>query len=173
MEEKIIEDYMHLKAELYGELIPRSLANALVSEANWIGRGNCMSGEDIGIFVEVGDIVYLDYGQAYLNEMGYQHFGLVLAISEKKALVCPMTSNAHTYANAYDFDINPFGKKNLYPLPGIIDGLCKQSVLFLNDMKFINTARIIEKKAHIDVKSSLFRKIQLRIMAILFGGNIV
>lgn len=63
---------------------------------------------------------------------------------------------------------NPEGKKNLFPLPGIIDGLCKKSVLFLNDMKFVNTARMIEKKAHIDVKSPVFRKIQLRIMMLLF-----
>ena len=39
---------------------------------------------------------------------------------------------------------------------------------FLNDMKFVNTARMIEKKAHIDVKSPVFRKIQLRIMMLLF-----
>ena len=38
----------------------------------------------------------------------------------------------------------------------------------LNDMKFVNTARMIEKKAHIDVKSPVFRKIQLRIMMLLF-----
>lgn len=169
MEEKVLKDYMQLKAEVYEGLVPKSIDSALLSEVNWIGRGNCMSGEDVGIRVEVGDIVYMDYGQAYLNEMGYQHFGLVLAICEKKALVVPMTSNAKTYANAYDPEENPKGKKNLFGLPGIIDGLCKKSVLFLNDMKFVNTARIIEKKAHIDAKSATFRKIQLRIMMILFG----
>lgn len=173
MEEKVVADYMHLKAEVYEEILPASLSNALLSEANWLGRGNYMSGEEIGIFVKVGDVVYLDYGQAYLNEMGYQHFGLVMAICEKKALVVPMTSNVKTYGNAYDSSNNPIGRENLFPLPGVIDGLRKPSVLFLNDMKFINTARIIEKKAHIDVKSALFRKIQLRLMAILFGTKMM
>ena len=149
MKETVLQNYMQLKTEVYESIIPKSIEHAILSEANWLGRGNLMSGEDVGFFVEVGDIVYMDYGQAYLNEMGYQHFGLVMAISEKKALVIPMTSNAKTYANAYD-------------------GLCKKSVLFLNDMKFVNTARMIEKKAHIDVKSPVFRKIQLRIMMLLF-----
>ena len=169
MEEKVLKNYMQLKAELYEGIIPKSLESAMLSEANWIGRGNCMCGEDVGIHVRVGDIVYMDYGQAYLNEMGYQHFGLVMTICEKKALVIPMTSNAKTYANAYDPKNNPYGKKNLFGLPGIIDGLCKQSVLFLNDMKFVNTARIIEVKAHIDVKSTIFRDVQLGVMRILFG----
>lgn len=169
MEEKVLQNYMQLKAELYEGIIPRSIESAMLSEANWIGRGNCMCGEDVGIHVRIGDIVYMDYGQAYLNEMGYQHFGLVLTICEKKALVIPMTSNEKTYANAYDPKSNPNGKKNLFGLPGIIDGLCKQSVLFLNDMKFVNTARIIEVKAHIDVKSATFRDVQLGVMRILFG----
>lgn len=168
MKETVLQNYMQLKTEVYESIIPKSIEHAILSEANWLGRGNLMSGEDVGFFVEVGDIVYMDYGQAYLNEMGYQHFGLVMAISEKKALVIPMTSNAKTYANAYDPESNPEGKKNLFPLPGIIDGLCKKSVLFLNDMKFVKTARMIEKKAHIDVKSPVFRKIQLRIMMLLF-----
>ena len=136
MKETVLENYMQLKTEVYESIIPKSIEHAILSEANWLGRGNLMSGEDVGFFVEVGDIVYMDYGQAYLNEMGYQHFGLVMAISEKKALVIPMTSNAKTYANAYDPESNPEGKKNLFPLPGIIDGLCKKSVLFLNDALF-------------------------------------
>lgn len=168
MQKNILDDYMYYRSEVYETLVPNNLESALLSESNWIARGSYRCGEEIGIHVQVGDIAYLDYGQAYLNEMGYQHFGLVLAINERKALIIPMTSNARTYANAYDEIVNPEGKKNLFGLPDIVDGLFKKSVLFLNDLKFINTARIIEIKAHLDPESALFHKIQLRVMRMLF-----
>lgn len=164
----LFDDYMYYRTEVYETLMPNNLESALLSESNWIARGGYRSGEELGIQVKVGDIAYLDYGQAYLNEMGYQHFGLVLSINERKALVIPMTSNAKTYANAYDEIDNPNGKKNLFGLPDIVDGMFKKSVLFLNDLKFINTARIIEIKAHLDPESALFHKIQLRVMRMLF-----
>lgn len=70
MKETVLQNYMQLKTEVYESIIPKSIEHAILSEANWLGRGNLMSGEDVGFFVEVGDIVYMDYGQAYLNEMG-------------------------------------------------------------------------------------------------------
>lgn len=168
MKENVLENYMHLRAQVYETLLPKNIESAMLSEANWIGRASYMSGEDIGIYVQPGDIAYLDFGQAYLNEMGYQHFALVVALCEKKALVIPMTSNNKTCCHAYDYKTNPKGKKNLFAL-GDVDGLFKKSVLFLNDMKFINTARIIDVKAHIDVKSAIFRKIQLQMLSLLFA----
>lgn len=170
MKQNVLENYMQLRAQVYEDLLPKNMESAMLSEANWIGRGTYMSGEDIGIYVNVGDIAYMDFGQAYLNEMGYQHFALIVALCEKKALVIPMTSNHQTCTNAYNYKENPNGKKNLFALPEI-DGLFKRSVLFLNDMKFINTARIIDVKAHLDVKSAVFRKIQLQIMALLFASK--
>lgn len=168
MQNKTLDDYIHSRTEFYETLVPNNLESAMLSEANWIARCCYKSCEEIGINAKVGDIAYLDYGQAYLNEMGYQHFGLIISINAGKALVIPMTSNAKTYANAYDEYDNPTGRKNLFSIPDIIEGLCKKSVLFLNDMKFINTARIIEIKAHLDPESALFHKIQLRVMRMLF-----
>lgn len=168
MNEIVLENYMQLRNQVYEELIGSNVDNAMISETNWIARGNYPSGEEAGIKVRVGDVVYMDFGQAYLNEMGYQHFALVIAICEKKALVVPMTSNIKTCENAFDSE-HLKGKKNLYCYPGIIDGLNRKSVLFLNDFKFINTARIIDVKGHINVKSNDFIKIKGRILQIVSG----
>ena len=50
-------------------------------------------------------------------------------------------------------------KRHLMRLPEI-EGLNKSSVLFLNDAKWINSARVIDVKAHIDPNSYLFDKIK-------------
>ena len=102
----------------------------------------------------------------YLNEMGYQHFGLVMAISNRKAFVIPLTSNPVTYQKAYDPVENPRGKKNLMRI-GLVDGLRKDSVLFLNDCRFINTARVINITTHIDPASDLFQEVEARLKEVL------
>ena len=155
------QDYLSAKANVYRKLQKHNYENNLISETNWVLRSRYGCGEECGINVEVGDICYLDYGQSYLNEMGYQHFGIVMAIYQKKALVIPMTSNKETYDKAYDKFDNPKGKRNLMRI-GAIKGLNKPSVLFLNDMRFVNTARIIRIQAHLSRRSSLFKSIQAR-----------
>ena len=49
-------------------------------------------------------------------------------------------------------------KSHLFAL-GEIPGLYKESCLFLNDAKWINTARIIDVKGHIDPKGKQFQQI--------------
>lgn len=161
-------NYMRYRKELYAPLVSSSLPNSLISEANWIVRGRCRSGEDLGIRLKPGDICYLDYGQAYLNEAGYQHFGLVITVYSHKALVVPMTSNKAQYASAYDEKENPRGKRHLMRI-GALPGMAKPSVLFLNDMKFINTARVIDVKAHMDENSVLFLRVKNRLLRIISG----
>ena len=68
-----------------------------------------------------------------------------------------MTSNPQTYRKAFTNE-----GTYLFPL-GTIEGLYKESVLFLNDAKFINTARIIDVKAHIPVDSEMFLKIKSKL----------
>ncbi|MEF9967143.1 MAG: hypothetical protein RR766_01430 [Longicatena sp.] len=135
----------------------------LVSDANWLLRSQYTSCEQLGIDIRPGDICYIDYGQAYLNEIGFQHFGLVLSIYQKKAFVIPMTSNELQYKTAYDLIDNPSGKRHLMRL-GCLPGMNKPSVLFLNDCKYINTARIIDVKAHLEISSPCYQKIKKRII---------
>ena len=46
---------------------------------------------------------------------------------------------------------------------GKIRGMNKYSVLFINDAKWINTARIIDVKSHLDKNTNLFREIKERV----------
>lgn len=158
---------MRSRNVFYSTLMPEKVEEAMVSENNWISRGQCSSGDELGIQVSPGDICYMDFGQAYLNEMGFQHFGLVISIWQLKALVIPMTSNENTYENAWDYQENPYGRRNLMRI-GTVCGLLKPSVLFLNDMRFVNTARVIDVKAHLDVDSALFQAIEQRIYMHVF-----
>lgn len=161
-------DYMASRKKVYDVLMPVQCRHAIVSEANYIVRGHCACGDEIGIRVHAGDICYIDFGQDYLNECGFQHFGLVLRIIAHKALVVPMTSNPHTCALAYDAADNPQGRTNLFFL-GRPSRLRKPSVLFLNDVRFINTARVIDVTGHISTESALFHRVSDRLKKMLFG----
>lgn len=111
--------------------------------------------------ITIGDVCFIDFGQAYQYEAGFQHFGVIMNIINNKVLVVPMTSNPETYNKA-----NP---SNDYPLPqlfqlGLIAGLHKESVCFLHDAKFINRARIIKVQGHINPDSLLYRQLRQRLI---------
>ncbi len=162
------QKYLKHKRNVYTHIDDKSIDANMVSEANWILRNKYMSCESFGVNARTGDICFIDFGQAYVNEIGYQHFGLIMTFCKNKALVIPMTSNSIQYHKALDEE-NPDGKVHLLRI-GLIPGLNKPSVLFMNDMKFINSSRIIDVKAHLDVKSSLFRLIQQRMLKIMFDN---
>ena len=143
-----------------------TLRDTLLSEYNYQMRSHLKSSRSFGLNIEAGDICYIDYGRAYISEIGYQHFGLVLKVFCGKAFVLPMTSNENNYSLAYDPVSNPDGLRHLMRL-GKVEGLYRYSVLFLNDGKFINTARIIDIKGHIDPQGELFERIRSRFISCL------
>lgn len=149
--------YVEEKKNDYQSLSVKEAVARLVSDQNLRDRRNAKSCEDLGVRIRVGDICYVDFGDAYINEIGYQHFAIIIAIYHNKAFVIPMSGNEERYAKAYH-EKNMAGKKHLMQL-GKIKGMNKKSVLFLNDAKFINTARIIDVKAHLKKESPLFREI--------------
>ena len=161
--EEKISRVLSAKAQEYHAMPEKMLDSTLTSEMNLMFRREHMTCKDFGIECSVGDVLYIDFGTAYLNEAGFQHFGLVLNIKNGKPFIVPMTSNPATYAQAYDEVSNPKGKRHLMRI-GLINGLVRESVLFLNDAKFINSARIIDKKAFISPYSPLFRKIKNRLI---------
>lgn len=134
----------------------------LVSEVNYRQRRYKANSNEMGVDIRKGDICYIDFGPAYINEIGFQHFGLILSIFHNKAFVIPMSGNYEAYQKAYS-KTNPKGKRHLMKL-GRIKGMNKTSVLFINDAKFINTARIIGVKAHLDIHSNLFKEIKERVI---------
>jgi len=154
-----IDNYFENQKLSYSVMCKKELKGHLISEDNWQRRHDLLSCEQLGVNIRIGDICFIDFGRAYCLESGFQHFGLLLTICHGKAFIIPMTSNEQTYAQGYHPVENPLGKKHLLQI-GKVKGLHKPSVLFINDAKFINTARIIDVKAHIPIKSELYRIIE-------------
>lgn len=154
--------YIQEEKSDYQCLSVKEAMNRMISEENYRNRGKANACAELGVWVRIGDVCYIDFGKAYLKEAGYQHFGLVLNIVGGKALVVPMTSNMATYRSAKNID-KKYGKEHLFAI-GKIPGLTKESVLFLNDAKFINTARIIDVKGYIHPRSKLFKEIKMALI---------
>jgi hypothetical protein len=68
-------------------------AKYMLSHSNFLDRSNLLSCEQLFVKISPGDICFIDFGCAYRNEAGYQHFGIILSIVHSKAFVVPMTSN--------------------------------------------------------------------------------
>ena len=158
-----LDDYLDNVRYEYENMTIKQAADSLMSDLNYQNRSQLRSCRGFGITVRPGDICYIDFGKAYKQEAGYQHFGLVLNVFDAKALVIPMTSSFKAFSKAYDPLYNPEGVRHLMRL-GKVDGLYKYSILFLNDGKFINTARIIDVKGHIDPASRLFQQVRERFL---------
>lgn len=167
--EQYIDYYLQVKKDGLLKLNKYELCRTLISDLNYDVRNKYKSSELVGFKVKVGDICYVDFGRAYINEAGYQHFGIILAINNSKVLIVPMSSNYSMYEQSYCEHEYPIGKKHLFRLPKI-DSLKRKSVLFLNDIKCINTARVIEVKGRINPNDELFKSILWRVET-LFKHN--
>lgn len=157
----IWNDYVEEKSADYSLLPVKEAIPRLISDHNLRERRSANNCIELGVKIKVGDICYIDFGEAYVNEIGYQHFGLILTMFHNKAFVVPMSGNHTAFLQAYSKE-NPKGKRHLMRL-GKIKGMNKESVLFINDAKFINTARIIDVKAHLDRNSELFLEVKQRV----------
>ena len=149
--------YVAETESIYSHLTTKEAMVRMISEINFRNRSQASSCEDLGVWIRVGDICYIDFGINYINEAGFQHFGIILAIVNNKVLVTPMTSNEKAYQVSQIRNM----KAHLMPI-GKVDGMYRESTLFLNDSKFINSARIIDVKAHIPIQSTLFKDIKKR-----------
>lgn len=145
--EEYVEETLYRFKTFVSRLNPKEVIKMMLSTQNYMTRSTWRVDERHD--VKVGDVCYIDYGQAYLNEAGYQHFGLIISRINGKVLTIPMTSNPTTYAEAFHPETNPKGKRHLMPF-GQRCGLHKPSVLFLNDAKFINPNRVINVIGHLD-----------------------
>lgn len=159
--QELWEHYIEEKSGDYQTLDVRDALPRLISEHNLRERRNANNCGELGVDIRVGDICYIDYGEAYINEIGYQHFGIIITIFHNKAFVVPMSGNHQAYLQAYSRE-NPRGKRHLMQF-GKMKGMNKESVLFINDAKWINTARIIDVKAHLERRSELFLEIKDRV----------
>lgn len=163
--DEMIEEFMTLNLDELKKCNQKEFNNLYVSEINYHQRKHMISNDETGVRINIGDICYIDFGKAYQHEIGYQHFGLVISICRGKILVVPMTSNAKAISKARSEE-NPNGKSHLFSFPKA-GKMNKDSVLFLNDIKFINPARVIDVKGHISVHSNLFSAIKLAVINII------
>lgn len=163
----IMEDYLRKRRQRFVRMNQKEQAEHLISEVNRDQRQKLYSCASLGVAVRAGDICFIDFGaDAYQCEIGFQHFGIVMKLFHGKAFVIPMSGNPSAYKQAYDPSANPKGKRHLMRIPSI-EGLNKRSTLFLNDCKFINTARIIDIKAHIDPACALYGQIYQRMQEVI------
>ncbi|MCB8642698.1 hypothetical protein LJE08_14165, partial [Holdemanella sp. DFI.5.55] len=82
--------YIEEKSMDYAALSVKEAIPRLVSEQNLRERRHAGSCGELGVDIRVGDICYIDFGEAYISEIGYQHFGLIITIFHNKAFVVPM-----------------------------------------------------------------------------------
>lgn len=153
--QQLIAQSARMEQEMLETLNDNEVYDYMVSKLNFCQRKQVISCSDMGIFIRNGDICFIDYGLAYLWEIGYQHFGLVLSQKNGKAFVVPVSGSHRAYRQALE-------KEHMMRL-GLIPGLNKPSVLYINDAKWINTARIIDVKAHIHEHSALFKEIRKQV----------
>ena len=148
----LIKESNHLEQEMLKSLDEREVYDYMISKMNYCQRKKMVSSLDVGMYLTIGDICYIDYGMAYLWETGYQHFGLILSIRNGKAFVVPVSGSMRAVSGA--------DKRSHVMHLGMIEGMNKPSILYINDAKWINTARILDIKAHLDHKSQLFLDIK-------------
>lgn len=154
--EELIEDYTENYKQYLESLSDDHLKRECISGRNRLTRmgiAKCVLSDES---IQSGDICLFDFGQAYIQESGYSHLGIVISFFLTKILVAPLSSNAHAVASARN--IKKQGKLHLYTV-GKLPGLDKASVVFLNDCKYVSPSRIIDIKAHLDVESEMFQEI--------------
>ena len=160
---KMIDEILQIQREELEN--NKNLEAIYVSALNHHKRHTLLNNKETGVDIRKGDICYIDFGKAFIGEIGYQHFGIIIAIYHNKAFVVPMSGNKKAFKEAYSSE-NPFGKKHLMQFEKI-GKMNKNSVLFINDAKWISTARIIDVKAHLNINSDKFKEIIDRVKNII------
>lgn len=163
--DKLLIKYLECYEDFIKRMPKNQLRRECISGLNRVKRIDYWSSLELNVRLKPGDICYFEYGQAFLNEAGYQHFGLVISIHKAKAFVIPMTSNTEMVEKALSEENR---KENHLFYIGKLEGMHKPSVLFLNDCKFINTCRIISTTAHLPRKSKMFEDIRDSLKTIIF-----
>lgn len=159
---ELIHEYIELYDNYLKQLPIKKVQMETISGINRFNRSDARYLSQFNHELAIGDVCYIDFGQAYTYEAGFQHFGVIMNIIGNKVFVIPMTSNEATYKKA--------DPTNNYPIPELfqlkdVKGLYKASVCFLHDAKFINKARVISIKAHIGVNTTLFKQLKERMIA--------
>ena len=107
--------------------------------------------------IKEGSICCVDFGNAYIKEIGYQHLALVIHVVGDKAFVVPIISKKDRFNSKTQIIL----KKNK------LRCLKNDSLLLLNDTKWINTSRIINCIGSINPESKFFHNIRRKIIEMI------
>lgn len=162
-EDKLRELFFDLYEDYIDQLPHYQRRKEYLSGLNRLNRSSLWSCDELNLEVKPGDICYMDFGQVYINEAGYQHFGLVISNFNYKLFVVPMTSNRETIRRARELC-----SEHLFYI-GQLEGLNKPSVLFLNDCKFINSSRVISINSYLCPNSAMFKEIENELKMKIFN----
>lgn len=67
-------------------------SSIILSDANWIrnnGRTEFLDDKGNKIIIKIGTVYYLDFGNAFSNELAYFHHGLCVGKKRRKNTYCP------------------------------------------------------------------------------------
>ena len=62
----------------------RALYISMVNHLNNHEMHNC---NERGVDIRVGDVCYIDFGNAFIEEIGFQHFGIIMSICRNNCLL--------------------------------------------------------------------------------------
>lgn len=141
-----LEKYLNNFREFMLNQSVYDMTSLLIAEQDWIKRHSRQQ-----VFLEslVGKILRVDFGKAYLCENGFVHYAICIAENQGKYCVIPMTTANDEIKMAYHPEFRPTGEKRLYLLKKS-DGNSKDSALYINDLKFISSGRIIKVGSRIN-----------------------
>lgn len=116
------------------------MSSLLIAEQDWLRRHSTPK-----VFSEclVGKILRVDFGKMYLCENGLIHYAICIAEHQGKYCVIPMTTSNDEIKMAFHPQYRPNGEKRLFLLKRA-DGNVKDSALYINDLKYISSGRIIK-----------------------------
>lgn len=143
-------------------------SSIILSDANWIrnnGRTEFLDDKGNKIIIKIGTVYYLDFGNAFSNELAYFHHGLCVGKKEGKILIVPMTSGTKYFSDCYHPINNPIANKK-YRQALSSEGFEKDCVLKLNDAKFISPGRIDKETVSID--TNIVKQVQEQLFNIQF-----
>lgn len=116
--------------------------------------------------INLGDIVFVEFGINFSNEVSYAHPAVVLENINDSILVCPSSSNNVKIREAYH-PIDNKESKSLYRKVKQENGFDNVCVLELDKIRVINKSRIIRVQGrlneNINEENSLFNEIKHRI----------
>lgn len=137
---KELEKYLNNFREFMLNQSVYDMTSLLIAEQDWIKRHSKQQ-----VFSEnlVGKILRVDFGKTYLCENGFVHYALCIAENQGKYCVIPMTTANDEIKMAYHPKFRQTGEKRLYLLKKS-DGNSKDAALYINDLKFISSGRIIK-----------------------------